>query len=366
MAGGVFEDQFNLASILQGGANYDINDYTEEATYFPTSVNNPNNTNVYIPGNADAYTFNQVYPEGTFSDPNNPWDTTFTMSAQEVLGYGGAGFGVGTNFMNFPGLPEQEQQAGGGGGGFYGGGGGGGGPADIPIEWIVGDYDVGGAGPDWWKPFTVKNSENFSNPQVSATLMMNALIGSGALSDEDSRAMAKQLYATWGSHEQDANPWDVYSTKFGEREDALGGPTMQGSFEPNISEQQVALGQTGPGVISGETFSRDRSQQILDALSSMREATVGGDVHDFGPGYQYLQEIAGTLGEAGTADTRAKKQQILGALDPMMAMSQGGELGAFSQMAQALASPFYTNLPPQASRTQSGDYQFGQQSKHLF
>jgi len=361
----IYRDQFNLASILQGGADYDINDYTEEVTYFPTSQNNPNNTNAYVPGNADAYTFNQVYP----SDWGNvgPWNTTFTMSAQDLLGQDGAGFGIGTNFMNFPTVDELTggQQAAGGGGGSWPGAGG---SEDVSeIEWILGDYDVGGEGPDWWRPFTVSDSEHFSNPMVSSTLMMNALIGSGALSEEDSRSMAKQLYAIWGGQTAD-NPWDLYSTKFGEREDMFGSPTMQGTFDPLISEQQIALGQTGPGVISMDTFSRDRSEQILDALSLMREATVGGNVDEFGPGYQYLQEVAGTLGEAGSGPaSRAERQQILGALDPMLAMSQGGgELGAFSQMAQALANPFHTNLPPNVSRTQAGDYQFGRQNKNLF
>jgi len=362
---GPFEDEFNLASILDG-STYNPADYIEEVTYFPTSVNNPSNTNAYIPGNADSYTFNQVYPEGT--PGAGIWDSTFTVSAQDVLGYGEDGrntdFGIGTNFMNFPSLSAQQED---GGVGVWDSGGVGGGASQTPREWIVGDYQVGGEGPDWWRPFTVKNSENFGRPDVAATLMMNALIGSGSLSEEDARTMAKQLYSTWGSHEQNANPWDLYSTKFGEREDMLGGPTMQGSFDPMISEQQAALGQTGPGTIDMDRFSRERSDQALNALSMMREATVGGNVHEFGPGYQYLQEIAGTLGEAGSGPaSRAEREQILGALDPMLAMSQGGELGAFSQMAQALANPFHTNLPPSASRTQAGDYQFGRQNKNLF
>ena len=295
------------------------------------------------------------------------WNQDFLqgVSSPEEFGYGSQNTPL-WNPQAFT-FPEQEQQANGGGyyGGYYGGGGGGA-PAQEDIEWILGDYDVGGQGPDWWRPFTVENSEHFSNPAVSATLMMNALIGSGALSDEDARTMAKQLYTTWGGQTAD-NPWDLYSTKFGEREDFEGAPTMQGSFNPFISEQQVALGQTGPGVIGMDRFSRDRSEQALDALNMMREATVGGNINEFGPGYQYLQEIAGTLGEAGSGPaSRAEREQILGALDPMMAMSQGGELGAFSGIAQMLANPFHTNLPPNVSRTQAGDYQFGRQNKGLF
>jgi len=263
----------------------------------------------------------------------------------------------------------EEQAVGGGGGGYIQQ------PAtpgktEEPIEWILGDYDVGGQGPDWWRPFTVKNKEHFSNPMVGQTLMMNALIGSGALSEEDARSMAQQLAIQWETKTGD-NPWDLYSTKFGARGDILGSPTMQQAFDPMISREQMLLGQTGPGVIDENArFGQDRARQVVDALSAMREATVGGNIDKLGlsSGYSYLQELAQTMSSVpdSMANTRAEKQQIMGAMDPLMAMSGGGELAAFSQMAQALASPFYTNLPPEISRTQAGDYQYGRQSKHLF
>lgn len=346
----------DMASILGGGYYPDMSPWEDEK---------------------DTYSLPVVAPtiSGTFTPPvNDPYgglgSTPYTAPA-----WSGLTTNTEQGDLNWPNYQNDET-------GFFdwlnsGSGDGGGGGIIAPpapsapegpgeIEWILGDYDVGGQGPDWWRPFTVKNKEHFSNPSVSATLMMNALIGSGSMSDEDARSMAKQLYATWGGQTAD-NPWDLYSTKFGEREDMFGSPTMQGSFDPRISEQQVALGQTGPGTIGMDRFSRERSEQALNALSMMREATVGGNVHEFGPGYQYLQEVAGTLGEAGSGPaSRAEREQILGALDPMMAMSQGGELAGFSQMAQALANPFFTNLPPNVSRTQAGDYQFGRQSKDLF
>lgn len=385
-----------------------VNPLWSNPLYDPDEDGSWGETEQNAPGSIDLMQLSSLggspfFGQVNWGDDQGGWAGTLPMGIGEESAAGILGAGYSAGDFLYP----QEAAGGGWAGGWNnmpsGGGGGG-----SNIEWILGDYDVGGQGPDWWRPFTVKDSAHYSNPAVSATLMMNALIGSGALSDEDSRSMAKQLYATWGSHEQNANPWDLYSTKFGETRDFGGGggetggmgppilpgdyegydaetrgetgpgdytsdkgtydgtPYMTGSFNPMISEHQAALGQTGPGIIGGEQFSRDRSEQVLNALSMMREATVGGNVHEFGPGYQYLQEVAGTLGEAGTADTRAKRQQILGALDPMLAMSQGGELGAFSGMAQALASPFYTNLPPQTSRTQSGDYQFGRQSKDLF
>jgi len=312
-----------------------------------------------LPNLSSTTTYDNLWEEDIIYDPRTG---DFRWSPYGTLGGGIPGpFGITEGYNIFSPSPAEET-----GGGMI--------QAPTPsapapprdIKWILGDYDVGGQGPDWWRPFTVENPEDFSNPAVAATLMMNALIGSGALSDEDARNMAKQLYATWGGQTAD-NPWDLYSTKFGEREDFAGTPTMQGTFDPRISREQQLLGQTGPGVIDQDwRFSRGRAQQAVGALSKMREATVGGNVHEFGPGYQYLQEVAGTLGETGDATTRADRLQILGALDPMLAMSQSGELAGFSQMAQALASPFWTNMPSDVSRTMSGDYQFGRQSKHLF
>ncbi len=315
---------------------------------------------------------------GNFTPPiNDPYgglgSTPYTPPA-----WGGLTTNTDQGDLNWPNWQNDET-------GFFewlneGGGGGGGGPFITPsapatpaqsgIEWELGDYDVGGQGPDWWRPFKVKDDAHLSNPMVSSTLMMNALIGSGALSEEDARSMAKQLFTIWGAGNETQgaeNPWDLYSAEFGEREDILGSPTMQGSFDPFISEQQQLLGQTGPGVIDeNNIFSANRAQQSIGSLDAMSRALYGGNEHELGAGYEYLKQVAATLGEGGNDPSRAERLQVLGALDPMLAQSQGGELGAFSSMAQALASPFYTNLPPQYSQTQAGDYQFGSPSQHLF
>jgi hypothetical protein len=261
----------------------------------------------------------------------------------------------------------KEEQASGGGGGYYGGGYGGYGAPEEPepIEWIVGDYSVGENAPEWWRPFTVKNKDHFSNPMVAGTLMMNAMIGSGQLSEEDSRTMAKQLYAMWGQKTAD-NPWDIYSDKFGDDRMVGGLPAMGATFDPRISREQQILGQSGPGVIDNDFFNTERATDMLDSLSKMREATVGGNVHKFGSMYGALQNIIGATRSAGDANTRAKQLQVLGELDPLMAQLKGSpETSGLSAMARMIASPFYTNLPPQVSRDQAGDYQFGKRSKYL-
>lgn len=226
-----------------------------------------------------------------------------------------------------------------------------------PVEWIIGDYDVGENAPEWWRPFTVKDSEHFSNPEVAFTLMANSLIGSGALSEEDARSLAKHLYTRWGGRTAD-NPWDIYSDKFPEQTFVDGKPRLPKEAIVPISREQELLGQTGPELINeGFLTSSDRGRRIIDALSAMREATVGGNVHEFGPGYQYLQSLAGAF-EAGSAPTRAGRQELQAALDPLVAQSRSGELGAFSELARMVSQPFFTNLP-------GGPFAPPQASKHL-
>jgi hypothetical protein len=224
--------------------------------------------------------------------------------------------------------------------------------------------------PDWWRPFNIRDE---SNPAVAATLMMNAAIGSGNLSPENARSLAEQMYVMWGTNTGD-NPWDIYSAKFDANKptdpanDPFGGPRLGNTFDPQISNEQALLGQTGPGVINEDYYNRNTAQGFLDAFSAMREATVGGNIDKLGnkgAAYAALQEIAAGLGSAGDANTRAKKLQVLGDLDPKLAMFGGGDLAGYAPLAQMMASPFYTNLPPSVSRDQSGNYQFGSPSKYL-
>jgi len=235
----------------------------------------------------------------------------------------------------------------------------------IDVEWIIGDYSVSDRAPAWWRPFDIRDKSQYNRPDVAFTLMANALIGSGALSDEDARALAKQLYAMWGRAGE--NPWDIYSDKF-ISEERPPGKRIGAYGRPAIARELALIGQTAPGGVIDrrDVYSRERAERILQALSRMREATVGGNVWKFGPGYQYLQNIAGALGTAGpVARTRAQRLEVLGALDPLLAQAKSGELSAFAPLAQMIAQPFYTYAPPRVSRTQEGRYQFGRRSKYL-
>lgn len=246
-----------------------------------------------------------------------------------------------------------------------------GGTSGGDIEWIIGDYNVGEGSPDWWRPFTVKNQEHLANPQVAATIMMNAMIGSGQLSGEDSRTLAKQLYAMWGQKTGD-NPWDIYSDKFDASkptdpsQDPYGGSRLGKTFDPFISRQQQLLGQTGPGTITEDRFTVGRAEEMLQALSKAREATVGGNVHKWGSMYGSLQNIIGALQSRGNARTRADRLSVLGELDPLLAQLQGSpETAGLGALGRMIAEPFYSNLPPQLARDEIGNYQFGNRNKFL-
>jgi hypothetical protein len=234
--------------------------------------------------------------------------------------------------------------------------------------------------------------------------MANTLIGSGGISPEDSRNLGLQLYNMWGGQKAD-NPWDLYSNKFETSGGVLPNPRgdPQGinpggmftgggeTFTPDASQfksgvdpysvtrlgdpnvpitaEMAATGQTGPSVLSTqERYRGDRGRNIIDALSNMREATVGGNVHEFGPGYQYLQSLSGEIGAHAGADnflTRAERMSLRGAMDPLMAQSAEGELGPYNELARMISQPYHTNAPPAMTRLPDGTFLEGERNPFL-
>jgi hypothetical protein len=195
--------------------------------------------------------------------------------------------------------------------------------------------------------------------------------------------MALQLYNMWGGQKAE-NPWDLYSNKF----DPLGqeitaeeasGPfksgvepydlTRLGSPDVPITAEMAATGQTGPSVLSTqERYRGDRGRNIIDALSNMRDATVGSEVHEFGPGYQYLQSLSGEIGAHAGADnflTRAERMSLRGAMDPLMAQSAEGELGPYNELARMISQPYHTNAPPAMTRLPDGTFLEGERNPFL-
>jgi hypothetical protein len=235
---------------------------------------------------------------------------------------------------------------GGGGGGSSGGGGGGGGGGGSKWEWIVGEQNYGNPNaPSWWQPFNIKGDTKkaYKDPEVAMTLMMNAVLGSGALSEEDARNMAKQLYTRWGGR-TGSNPWDLYSDKFEFPESGGDGdPARIGQPIVPISADMAAIGQTGPQVNEDYFKSAQRGGDIIGALNNMRKATVKGEIHNFGQGYQYLQNLAGAVGTHG-AETRAQRKALMAELDPLLAQSKTGDLGEYNELARMIAQPFFSNV----------------------
>jgi len=133
------------------------------------------------------------------------------------------------------------------------------------------------------------------------------------------------------------------------------------------SRNQAAVGHTGPTIDTGYQRSGARGTDVLDALSNMREATVGSEVHEFGAGYQYqyLQNIAGALEGHDGGGTRAQRQSLMGELDPLLAQGSGGELGGYGELGRMIAQPYFTNMSPGFSKNQSGNYNFGKMNPYL-
>ena len=275
---------------------------------------------------------------------------------------------------------EQPPEEGGQGGAYWGGGGGGGGggsysqstgyqPSDV--QWTIGDYNVGNFenAPDWWQPMIPTNQTELNNPQVAYTMMQNALIGSGTLSEEDARASAKSLSKMWGMQESN-NPWGLYTTtpdsvNLGE---FAGLDPMSAKFQAPQSEEQAALGFTAPKTIDSSFMqSQGRAQQMLDSINNMQQATIGDDQYKFGPGLDYLQSIAGSLGEQGNQGrlTRQESLEMRGVMDPMLAQSAGGELGPYSEIARMMSNPFFANQPPGLTQMPGGGTQFGERNRNL-
>lgn len=348
-------------------------------------------TSVSSTGTAD-YMWD-MYGDGGESGtmPDIPLNPVFQADYHEQMGdwpvFDDAGGAWGMDEDAF--LAESPPFGGGGGGSFFdggGGGGGGGGAAqNTPINWVLDDYNQEdwADAPSWFRPMTITDESQFNDPRVSFTLMANAMIGSGGISEEDSRSLAKQLYGMWGG-ETASNPWDIYSDKFDEQSDPF--TPEAGMFAEGVdpyeverlgiyadvpqTADQAAMGFTANTTIDEkELYSGSRGMDIVDALSNARELTVGSEVQDLGPGYQYLQNLAGeSRAHAGEDNfmTRAERQSYQGAMDPLIAQSQeGGALGSYGELARMIGNPFFTNMPTGQTRLPDGSFLEGERNSNL-
>ena len=208
--------------------------------------------------------------------------------------------------------------------------------APPPLTWSE-KYSLGGA-PTWWKGMVASQH----TPETEFATIMNTLIP--YLSTEDQRQFASSLSRLF--------------------------PDAFGNYSPEKSD----LG-TPKGTITPEQeqyfLSQKRAQDILGAMDKMKEATGKSD-KDFGPGYEYVRQLAATMKDFGAREgysqpTRSQAIKLYSAFDPMLAEGKGEKLGAYGEMARSLAQPFFGagSLIP-VSKDQAGNWVFGQNNKKWY
>lgn len=244
--------------------------------------------------------------------------------------------------------------------GTGGGGGGGGGaptaaalaptePAYDLYNWTQGAYEApGGDKPSWWRAMTPDRITERS----SYAMMLNSMIP--YMSPEDQVRAANSLYTFdpegFSLYKFDRIPEMRSVTSEEARYRAMMGIPLE-----QASQREVSPGQTRSRGLSEFEFSTplrekmlggQRGRDAITALSNMREATVQGNRWKLGPGYTFLQDILGNIGNYGgdeaAGQNRSDYLAMLGALDPVMAMAGNSDLAAYGPMSQMLANPFFT------------------------
>src|SRR3989304_1351440 len=281
-------------------------------------------------------------------------DYRYDPLAMAIAGPGGA-YEQGLVPPSSPGVLTPLGDVGGGGvagaGGDGGGGGGGGVSAEIPpihdVQWKPGTFNLTNANaPSWWRPLVPQNSEDAARPDVSFLMTLNTMIP--FMSPEDQRRAAATLYSAAADAFSAYKPENITVTA----------PITE--TEARLTEKQ------GLPTINRQYFqSAERARSAIEALSPMREQTVGGNRWKLGPGYTWLQQVLGSAeasgGKGGALPTRTQQLQMLGSLDPLLAQGKSQELGSFGVLGEMLARPFFSAgaLTP-TTQTQAGRVLFGQ------
>ena len=209
-------------------------------------------------------------------------------------------------------------------------------PQPPPLTWSE-TYQLSNA-PTWWRGMTASQL----TPETEFATIMNTLIP--YLSTEDQRQFASSLSRLFP---------DAFGGYSPEKAN-LGDPTS------TITDEQQKY-----------FLSQKRAQDMLGALDKMKAATGKSD-KDFGPGYEYVRQLAATMNDFGAREgysqpTRAQQIKLYSAFDPMIAETQGEKLGAYGEVARSLAQPFFGagSLIP-VSKDQSGKWTFGETNKKWY
>jgi hypothetical protein len=220
------------------------------------------------------------------------------------------------------------------------------------VRWKEHTFDaVGGQAPDWWVGLVPANKADAERADVQALMMLNTLIP--YLSPEDQKRAASQLYTTAADAFSYYKPNVIEATK----------------IPVDITTARLS-GQDLTAIDTDYYSSTERAEGITKILSQMREATVEGNRWQLGPGYTWLQSIAGAIEEHSPGEggmTRSGYQAFLGALDPLMGMAGSQEIGPVAALGQMLAQPFFsqTQLQP-SSQDITGQRRFGRANRMFF
>jgi len=92
-----------------------------------------------------------------------------------------------------------------------------------------------------------------------------------------------------------------------------------------------------------------------------------------GPGFRYLQQIAGAMKSFGAAPnpeegwTRARKEQYMNTVDPLLASTSGtnNPLAAYSVLAKMMTQPYFSNAeqPLMPQQNAQGGWDWGQNAE---
>ena len=252
-----------------------------------------------------------------------------------------------------------------------GGSGGGGGGLSVPsvaaeltpissVAWKAGAIDPQNArAPSWWKPFVPVNSADMERPDVSYIAMLNTMIP--YMSPEDQKRASTLIYETVGGN------------YFPYRPETIG-------VEAPVSKEIAGLSPTQLPVIDQDYFlSRNRAMGAMEALSQLREQTVGGNrekIGGTGIGYRFLQGLLGQFEQMGQGVGRYGGQEgglsrpqylaLQSALDPVLAQAQTPEVGAVGAIGQMLAQPFFSQGQLYPFQRSDNRVLFGQPNPVLF
>lgn len=274
-------------------------------------------------------------PGSTYTIKNN---TPLIVSKPGISGVPyGLGMEFDFGFYNYA-MQQQAQNQAQGGGGYSGGGYSGPQepPAPPPLTWSE-KYQLEGS-PSWWKGMMPSQM----TPETEFAVIMNTLIP--YLSTEDQRQFASNLSRLFP---------DAFGHYSPEQSD-LGTPSVQ------MTAQQKDY-----------FLSQKRAGDILGAMDKMREAS-GQDEKKFGPGYQYMRQLAATMKDFGKKEgynmpTRADIVKMYSAFDPMLSETSGQQLGAYGEVARSLAQPFFgAGKLVNVGRDEQGNWKFTGQNKSWF